>query len=107
MGVILALIAYRSTLVAGMVNIEVNPSQTNSRISDDYGTNAIMYDMDQLATSPQKILVYLPGTGGKVQGGIEFLESAVSSGYLVVGLAYINKTPMGVYCRPHIFAVYG
>ena len=82
-----------------MVNIEVKPSQTNSRISDDYGTNAVMYDLDKLATNPPKILVYLPGTGSKVQGAIKFLESAMSSGYLVVGLAYINKTPMGVYCR--------
>ena len=98
-GILLALIACRSTLVAGMVNIEVKPSQTNSRISDDYGTNAVMYDLDKLATNPPKILVYLPGTGSKVQGAIKFLESAMSSGYLVVGLAYINKTPMGVYCR--------
>ena len=77
-----------------MENIQVNPSQTNSGISDDYGTNAVMYDLDQMDTNPPKILVYLPGTSSKVQGAIEFLKSAVSSGYLVVGLAYINTTPM-------------
>ena len=83
-----------------MVNIQVKPSQTKSGISDDYGTNAVMYDMDQLATNPPKVLVYLPGTGSKVQGALKFLESAVSSGYLVVGLAYMNgPLAMGQYCR--------
>ena len=101
-GIFLALIAYRSTLVvAGTVNIQVNPSQTNSGISDDYGTNAVIYDLNQVATNPPKILVYLPGTNSKVQGAINFLESAVSSRYLVVGLAYMNgKKAMGEYCRP-------
>ena len=99
-GIFFALLAYRSTLVvAGTVNIQVIPSQTYSGIPDKYGNNAVIYDLDKMATNPPKILVYLPGTNSKVQGAINFLESAVSSGYLVVGIAYINKTPMGVYCR--------
>ena len=98
-GIFLALVAFSSTVVAGTVNIQINPSETNSGISDDYGTNAVIYDLDRLVTNPPMILVYLPGTKSKVQGAIKFLESAVSSGYLVVGLAYINKTPMGEYCR--------
>ena len=65
------------------------PSQTYSGISDKYGNNAVAYDLDKMV-NPPKILVYLPGTNSKVQGAINFLESAVSSGYLVVGLAYAN-----------------
>ena len=64
-------------------------------ISDDYGTNAVMYDLDKLATNPPKILVYLPGTGSKKFGAIKFLESAMSSGYLVVGLGILIKLRWG------------
>ena len=51
-----------------------HPDESSRRKEHDYGTNAVMYDMDQLATNPPKVLVYLPGTGSKVQGAIKFLN---------------------------------
>ena len=96
-GIFFALLAYRSTLVvAGTVNIHHHHQARHiPGFPDKYGNNAVIYDLDKMATNPPKILVYLPGTNSKVQGAINFLESAVSSGYLVVGLAYINKGRWG------------
>jgi hypothetical protein len=37
-----------------------------------------------------KLLVFLPGTGGVVDGSLDFLNEAAKEGYYVVGLAYRN-----------------
>ena len=62
-----------------MENIQVNQAR-RIRISDDYGTNAVMYDLDQMDTDVSEDTCV--STSLKF-GCNEFLKSAVSSGYLV------------------------
>ena len=51
-----------------------------------------------LPAAGPKLLLFLPGTGAKVDGYTNFLEEAAKSGYYVIGLAYRNEHPHMTLC---------
>ena len=44
--------------------ISVSPSSTDTSISNQWGDNLIMYDIDYLNLNDPKLMIYLPGTKG-------------------------------------------
>ena len=81
------------------------PSRTDPEITTFDHPHYVYADRDilirQEVSKPaarRELLVWLPGTGGRGRGPVEFLRLAAASGYHVVALAYPNAIPAAV-CR--------
>jgi hypothetical protein len=77
---------------------EILPSKTDSRIdmfSGDGWDHCVYYQAS--AAKKHQLLVFLPGTGGKGHGAVDFCTLAASQGFHVVSLAYPSSISISVY----------
>ncbi|WP_299782141.1 hypothetical protein [uncultured Formosa sp.] len=77
--------------------LNVDPAKTDSRIKEANTPHFIVYNQ---AAKQGKLLLFLPGTGGiAAKGPKDLFSVAVSQGYHVINLSYINTPAVAQICR--------
>ncbi|QXP67021.1 hypothetical protein [Polaribacter sp. AHE13PA] len=77
--------------------LEVKPSSTDSFIKEADSPHLIVYNPD---AKQGKLLFFMPGTGGMALNGPKrFFATAVSQGYHVINISYINRPAVAQICR--------
>jgi hypothetical protein len=66
----------------------IDPSDTGTGISNEFGTHWVMRDMD--ISSKNRLFIFFPGTGGAPVFYREIIRTAAELGYHSIGLAYPN-----------------
>ena len=82
-----------------IVTIIIPPAVTNSSITESDEDHYVFYDSDVLNYSEPALFVMLPGTYGKPGNLQSLLHRAAHTGYLAVGLSYVNDKMMWEYCH--------
>ena len=77
--------------------LEVKPSSTDSLIKEADSPHLVVYNPDQ---KQGKLLFFMPGTGGiALKGPRKLFATAVSQGYRVINISYINRPAVAQICR--------
>ncbi|WP_372752934.1 hypothetical protein [Mariniflexile sp.] len=84
------------------VVLEIAPSKTDSKIKEANTPHLVMYNP---SAKQGKLLLFLPGTGGiATKGPKELFSVAVSQGYHVINLSYINAVAVARICKGETLA---
>ncbi|MCB4798090.1 BPSS1187 family protein [Neotamlana laminarinivorans] len=88
---------YAQSLEEGYTILNVEPSKTDSRITNSNTPHLIMYNPKP---KQGKLLLFIPGTGGiATKGPKQLFEVAVQQGYHVINLSYINRPAVAQICK--------
>jgi hypothetical protein len=82
---------------SSLVVYEIKPSATDSSIHRFDEPNVVVFDRS-LSTAPQ-LVVFMPGTDGKLRNTMGLLRVVASQGYRVIGLEY-NDSPAVIQVCP-------
>jgi hypothetical protein len=92
---------------AKYTRLAITPSATDPSISAWNAPSDVYYDP---ALKDNKILLWLPGTGGKApsvtttKGPVAFFNVALTQGYRVIALSYITEPAVAQTCAPRVIA---
>ncbi|WP_105047781.1 BPSS1187 family protein [Polaribacter butkevichii] len=77
--------------------LNVKPSTTDSKIKEANSPHLIVYNPE---AKQGKLLFFMPGTGGvALKGPRALFATAVSQGYRVINISYINRPAVAQICR--------
>jgi hypothetical protein len=79
-----------------VIRHEIPPKDTDSAIDDAFDPHIATYDPKVAANG--KLFVYLPGEKGTPDEALKVLERAVSAGYHVISLMYVNTHSIVTLC---------
>ncbi len=76
----------RTPLFAQLKVLRVDPRETDPAIAAVHGPHVVLYDPQ--APPVHRLLVFLPGTGGKAEGGLQIASAFARWGYHAISLDY-------------------
>lgn len=82
-----------------LVTMVIPPSVTNPSITQNNEDHYVFYDTDVLNYVEPSVFVMLPGTYGRPYNLQSLLHRAAHTGYIAIGLTYVNDKPMASYCE--------
>ena len=93
---------FHFTVMGAVVEMIVPPTTTNAQITQCTEDYYLYYNPDVIDYANPKVLIMLPGTWGKPSNFQLFLHRAANTGYLAVGLSYINDESIHSYCKQSV-----
>lgn len=84
-------------LPKSILRFEIEPSATDSRITEADTPHAVMYNPK---IEQGNLLLFIPGTNGiATKGPLDFFKTAIEQGYRVINISYINTPAIIQVCR--------
>ena len=82
-----------------LVKMVIPPSATSSDITKANDDHYVYYDTDVLNYAEPSVFVMFPGTYGRPHNFQALLRRAAHTGYIAIGLTYINDKSIYSYCH--------